>query len=195
MDRDVPLPKGVIKKEIRKGLEPQGRVSIVYSGLAHWSVEERFLLDAMGEVLSLKLREKVREDEGGTYGVHVSTELARFPREQYSVMISFGCDPERADELKQIVYQEVEALRNLPPEELYITKVREGLKKSYQEALERNGFWLDELESAYFHNLDPETILLKNEQYDSLDGAVIHETALLYLNPENFVELVLYPEE
>ena len=110
-------------------------------------------------------------------------------------MISFGCDPERAEELKQIVYREVEELRNKAPEELYITKVREGLKNSYQEALETNGFWLDELESVYFHELDPEIILQKNKLYDSLDAEMIRETAQLYLTPGNFVELVLYPTE
>ena len=109
--------------------------------------------------------------------------------------IGFGCDPERAEDLKQIVYDEVEALKQNEPDELYITKVREAYKTTYQENLEKNGYWLEQLEGHYFHQLDPGLILQKNERYDGLNGKLIQETAELYLNQDNFVELILYPEQ
>ena len=195
VDRNIPQPEGVIQERIYKGIEPSSTVGIVYSGKVLWSVEESFLLDALGEVLSIRLRARVREEEGGTYDVGVSTTLSRYPEGEYRVFISFGCAPERARELTDIVYEEIEKLKENPPEEIYIIKVREQYKFSYQESLEENGYWLNQLQQAYFHDLDQKMILEKEKMFDTLTPDLVRETAMLYLNRENYVELILYPEE
>ncbi len=194
VDRNIPLPEGVIQERIYKGIEPSSTVGIVYSGKVLWSVEEDFLLDALGEVLSIRLRERVREEEGGTYDIGVSTTLSRYPEGEYRVFISFGCAPERARELADIVYEEIEKLKERPPEEIYITKVREQYRFSYRESLEENGYWLNQLRQVYFYNLDQKMILEKEKMFDTLTPDLVQETAMLYLDRGNHVELILYPE-
>jgi len=195
LNRNPDLPEGIIKGDVKAGIEPKSRVSIVFSGMAVWSLEETFLLDAMADVLSIRLREKIREDESGTYGARVSASLERYPEEEYSVIISFGCDPERAQELIELVYEEIQTIISEPLDELYVTKVTEGLKKSYQEALERNSFWLNQLQQVYFNDLDQAIILEKEDLYDTLTPELVRETAALYLNMNNYVEYILYPED
>jgi len=64
-------------------------------------------LEVIKGVLDLVYTEKVREDKGGTYGVSVSLSEEKRPEELAEGMITFDCDPARANELKNIIYQEL----------------------------------------------------------------------------------------
>ena len=45
----------------------------------------------LGQVLSIKLREVMREDMGGVYGVRAGGQIERSPHQGRSFSISFGC--------------------------------------------------------------------------------------------------------
>src|SRR5690606_16521856 len=53
---------------------------------------ERYLLGALADALRIRLREELREDRGGVYGVGVSASVDRMLG-TYSISISFGSDP------------------------------------------------------------------------------------------------------
>ena len=49
--------------------------------------------EAMVKVLSIMLREVMREDKSGVYGVGVNLVPARIPEAGYTISIQFGCAP------------------------------------------------------------------------------------------------------
>ena len=60
--------------------------------------------------------------------------------------------------------------------------------------LKENKFWLDSISSYYFHGLDPVKILEYDKLVDGLSAEVIQAAAQDYMDANNYVKVVLYPE-
>ena len=109
-------PTGVVEKVVRKGIEPKSQVDLVFTGAAAYDVTTRVALDALAVVLETRLREKLREALGGTYGVQVDANATKVPEPRYSVTIDFGCDPQRTEELVKALFKEIDALKASRPD-------------------------------------------------------------------------------
>ncbi|WP_456427503.1 M16 family metallopeptidase [Rhodocaloribacter sp.] len=196
--RDVGIrpPKGVVEKAVYKGKEPKSRVQIVLTGEAPWSNENRRLLRVVTDVLSLRLREVLREDLGGVYGVGVNGSLSKEPREAYRVSISFGCAPERVDELTRTVFEEMARFRTEGTTETYLVKAREAALRRHEVGLEQNSYWLGSLMFSDEYDLDPNDIPDGAPRfYEHLTLDAVHEAARTFLDPANYVRVVLYLED
>ncbi len=193
-DVGVDAPKGVIDKLVKKGVEPKSRVTMIFTGPFAWNRQNTYELNSMTEVLDIKLREVLREDMGGTYGVGVWPSVARYPDEKYSVNISFGCAPERVNELTAAVFQQIDSLKSYGTTEKYLTKVKESQRRKRETDLKENGFWLNVLRSYYEYQDDPKEILYYENKVENLKLEAIQQTAQRYFNTENYVNVVLLPE-
>ncbi len=98
-DVGVRAPTGVVNKTIVKGKEPKSSVMITYSGLATFNRKNSRDMEALGSLLSIKLREQLREEMSGVYGVGARGSITHYPKEEYRFNIQFGCAPERVAEL------------------------------------------------------------------------------------------------
>ena len=76
---DLPV-RGQQELTVRRGIEPKGTVQILFTGDATWDDEARYALRAAVDVLQIRLREELREDLGGVYGVGVRETSAAGPR-------------------------------------------------------------------------------------------------------------------
>jgi zinc protease len=193
-DLGIDPPNSVIEKEITKGLEPKSKVSIIFTGTMAWDRQRRFELNAMTSVMDIKLREVLREDMGGTYGVGVWQSTARYPDEEYSVNISFGCAPERVDELTASVFQQIDSLRAFGTTDKYLAKVKETQRRKRETDLKENGFWLSSLRAYYQYNEDPLQILNYDQLTENLSLEAIQQAAQRYLNEDQYVKVVLLPD-
>ncbi len=193
-DVGIETPEGIIEKQVRKGLEPKSKVQIHFSGRFNWTPQNDYDLDAMTDVLRIKLREVLREEMGGTYGVSVSAFGSRVPREDYRVIVSFGCDPDRVEELTQAVWLQIDSLKAEPVDDLYLTKVKEIQRRAREKDLKENNFWLNKLENVYFYDEDPHTIFEFDQRVQNLSATDIQEAAQTYLKKDDVVTFVLYPE-
>ena len=192
-DDGVEFPEGIIKREVRRGIEPKSRVTIVYTGPFTWGRRERYELDSMTDVLRIKLREVLREDSGGTYGVGVSQSVSHYPDEMYEISISFGTAPEKVDEMTQLVYEQIDSLKTVGVTEEYLVKVKETQRREREINLKENSFWLGILDSYYFNGDDPAGILKYGELVDGLTLDAIQQAAQAYFNENNYVKVVLNP--
>jgi len=104
-DVGVEPPTGVVRRTVHKGLEPKARETLIFTGDFEFDRENRYTLQSMTEVLRNMLREILREDMGGTYGVGAFGSGSKEPRERYSIRIAFGADPERLDELTSATFR------------------------------------------------------------------------------------------
>jgi zinc protease len=194
-DIGVYPPKGIVDKTIYKGVEPKSQVQIIFTSPFEWSRENRLLMHALSEVLSIKLREVMREDLSGTYGVRVGASPSKFPREEYQFSISFGCDPERVEELTQTVFTQLDSLLTSGTTEEYVTKVRETTARQHEINLKENRYWLSRLSFSDTYEEDPILILEGSKDFmNRLTPAMIQEAARRYLNMDNYARFVLKPE-
>jgi zinc protease len=194
-DIGIERPKGVISKQVNKGIEPKSTVNLTYTGPFEWSQQNRYNFNAMLEALNIKLREVLREDKGGTYGVRTSGSPSLIPRKEYSITISWGCNPDRVDELVKEALMQLDSLKIKQLDSITIEKVREIQRRTHEVNLKQNGFWLNNLQFYYSNNEDPKMILNYPKMVDHLKAQTIQEAVNKYFNMKNYVKVVLYPEK
>ncbi len=192
-DIGVENPRGIVEKTVERGLEPRSLVSLHFTGDYEWSRENNYALNSMASVLRIKLREILREDLSGTYGVSVSASPSLYPREEYRISISFGCSPDRTEELTGTVFEVIDSLRNFTVEPSYVTKVSEAQKRSFETSIRQNQFWLSSLVRYAFLGQDPDLILEYPQLVNSLDAEQIKDAAGRYFDTGNYVLVVLRP--
>lgn len=189
------LPKGIAKGVAIKGTDPQSRVSLTFHGSMEYNRENRFRLRMMANVLNIKLREELREDRGGVYGVSVSASPSSRPRGEYSMRISFSCDPNRVKELKGAVMEQITWIQNAEDLESYLAKVREQERRSFETSLRENRFWLSTIQFYYEHpDEDPSLLLKLPETVEAIGTEQIRETAKKYIDTTRYIDVTLYPE-
>ena len=187
-------PKGVVEQSVRKGVEPKSLNTLVFTGPFQWSRENRYIAEAMLDVLRIRLRERIREELSGTYGVTVRSRFSHYPRETYRIAVEFGSSPERVDELTREIFAQIESLKQHGPTPRDLAKIKEIDLNEHQTNLSKNGYWLESLESALFNREDPRNILRYRELAQSLSFEDIRRAAREYLDQDNYVKVVLYPE-
>ena len=149
----------------------------------------------MGEVLSTRLLETIREELGGTYSISASANYWKTPRPEYTVSVSFGCDPTRTDALIKRVFEEIEKYKTSGPTEKQLNDEKEALLKEYDANMKNNAYLLSQIKGKYEYGEDPATLLNIPEYYRNLTGAAIQQAAKTYLNPGSYVQVVMVPEK
>ena len=193
-DLDVDPPEGVIDEVVYSGIEPRSQTVWVFAGDAEWSDDDALALNVAGEMLTTRLRERLREALGGTYFVQVSTRARRLPDEEYQVAIIYGSDPDRVDELVGEVAIEIDWLKN-GGEQSYLDTVKEQLRTSREEQVRDNGFWLDQIVSITLLGDSLEEITTFDKRLDALTLEQVAAAAERYLIDDQFVRVILLPEQ
>jgi len=187
--RDVQVrpPPGVVKKVVTKGAEPKSLVSLTFHGNAVWSRDAQNDVQMLSEVLRIRLREVLREDMGGVYGVGVGGGIERRPRQEYRFSVSFGCAPENIDKLEKAVWDEIEALQARGIGEDILAKVREQRRRAHELNLRDNNWWLYQLRQAYDYGDDPKLILDFDSQVGKVTSDRVGDAARTYLKRTQYI--------
>jgi zinc protease len=193
-DLGVRPPRGVVRRTVRKGLEPKATTQLVFTGEFDFGQENVYALSALGEVLQLRLREVLREELSGTYGTGVRASGSAGPWPQYQLSIGFGTSPDRLGELTGALLQEIELLRTRGPSEVDLQKVREMMIRSREGDLRQNHFWLQQLLVHDRHGWDMRDIFRHTERVAAIDAAGIRSAARRYLDLQNYIQVSLVPE-
>ena len=194
-DVGIEAPRGVIEKTLYRGIEPKSQSHLVFTGpFAYDGWKNNFDFRAMTTVLEIKLREVLREDLGGTYGIGVNASPSHFPDQKYSIDLNFSCDPERVEELTRVIFTQIDSLQKFGTTDLYINKVKEMRKREREINLKENSFWVNILQWSDFHGIDLLLVHQYSQLVDTLTSAVVQAAAQQYFDMENYVRVVLYPE-
>jgi zinc protease len=194
--RDVKVfwPNGVKKKVVTKGTEPKSLVTLTFHGNERWSRDNENDIEMLSDVLRMRLREVLREDMGGVYGVRVSGSISRRPRQEYTFHVGFGCAPGNVEKLEQAVFDEVKSVaeKGIGPE--YIEKVKATRRRKHETDLQDNGYWLYELSRAYRFGDDPKQFVDITPLIDKVSSDRVRAAAKKYLSSKQYVLGVLEPE-
>lgn len=193
-DVGIRLPKGVINKVIKKGSESKSTVRITFTGTTEYSDLEATQLDQLAKVLEIRLREVLREDQGGVYSVGVGANINREPVNSYSITISFGCAPENVDKLTGLVMEEIKNMKANGGTQTNVDKVIAEDTRGMQTSVKDNSYWLYNLQDKYYYNEDPKILLHDAAMVKKLTVDRIKEMANKYFNTENMIKIVLMPE-
>ena len=193
-DVGVDPPDGVVEQVVRSGIEPRSATVWVFAGDAEWSREEALALEVAGEMLGIRLRERVREELGGTYSIQVSASARLLPDHEYQVAIIFGSDPSRAEELADEVAVELDWLR-AGGDQGDLDTVKELLRTTREEQVRDNGFWLGQIRAATQRGESLTEIGRFDERLEALTLEQVVAAARRYLPTDRYVRVVLLPED
>ncbi|WBS01283.1 insulinase family protein [Pseudoduganella sp. SL102] len=193
-DTGVRPVRGVVKKEVRRGKESKSNISITFTGDAAFSQAEQLRMQALVEVLNLRLTEVLREQLGLIYGGGASGGVTKLPYPNYSVALALPCGPENVDKVIAAAFAEIRKLQENGPAAADLAKVKQNWLTSHRLALRENGFWMAQLQAAQLNGFPPESILGFTERVAAVTPADVQGAAQRYFDFDNYVQVVLYPE-
>jgi zinc protease len=193
-DTGIRPPTGVVQRVVKKGAEPKARTALVFTGPFEYSRQNRYYLSALGELLNIKLREALRENLGGTYGVSVNPGATRDPRPSYRFTIGFGSAPERLEALTAAALAQIDSVKRFGTTPEYLNKVKEAAFRARETAIKQNGYWLSQI-STFDQSGWPLAEIPNGEKLISaLTVEDLQRAAVKYLRTDNYVRVSLYPE-
>ncbi len=131
---------------------PKASVYIRFVKQFPYSYKNGFVIHILTELLSKKYLDLIREEEGGSYGVHVNSALNRLPSDEYAITINFDSDPEKVDKLMKIVYDQIDLMQSKLVSEEDIQAIKNSLLKGRAEKVLSNAFWMGNLDNMYLNN-------------------------------------------
>ncbi len=194
-DLGIVPPSGKISKTVYKGQEPKATVRLVFSGDYIYNDETNNQLDALGEVLQIKLIERLREEESGVYSPGARMSYMKSPRNRYSFTVSFGSSPENVDKLVAATLDEINKVKTNGAQAADIEKFLAEERRSTETQLKQNGFWLGYLSNQYQNNESPTKVLTYLDSLKKITPAGLKDIANKFLSGDNLIKFVLLPEK
>ena len=187
------FPKGLVDIAVPKNSEPQSQVAMVWKGDFKWKDKSRQGFTMLMNILSIKLRETMREEQGGVYGVSFNGNPVKYPEPKYTITSTWGCNPDSISKLAQTVLGEMVKIKKNGPTQEDLNKVKETLIRERETRLKENNFWVSALQNYYLNG----DRLLTLEEYKTFVSSFttkdIKKVAGKYLDTENYVKVALTP--
>jgi len=193
-DTGIRPPTGVVQRVVKKGAEPKARTALIFTGPFEYNRQNRYYLSALGELLNIKLREALRENLGGTYGVSVSPGASRDPLPSYRFTIGFGSAPERLEALTTAALAQIDSVKRFGTTPEYLNKVKEAALRSRETAIKQNGYWVSQIATFDQSGWPLAEIPDGDKLISALTIDDLQRAAVKYLRIDNYVRVSLYPE-
>jgi zinc protease len=194
-DLGIHIPTGQITRKVFKGSENKATVKMVFSGDYIFSAENNMTLQAIKEVLEIKITQHLREDESEVYSPSVQVSYSKYPRARFSFTIAFGCAPANADHLMKSVVKEMDTLKKNGPTLEDLDKFKAEYKRVHELQIRENQSWLDYLLSQFENHDDPTLTLSYNQRLNNLTPGIVQKAAQTYLSGVNDLRFELLPEQ
>ncbi len=195
-DRQVRTPKGKVERNIEIPLEvPKSTVIVLFNKEMEYTLKDAYTVSLLGEILTNRYIKTIREEQGGTYGVGVRGSASREPYNNYSIYMTFECDPGKATELKPLLYKEVDnVIRDGVTEEELDKVIKNTLKETEQSKL-HNTYWLTTLITYYKTGVnlnDPENM---ENLVASIRPDDVRDFAKKFLGDAKVIDLTFSPRQ
>ena len=170
---------------------PKATIYSIYSGQMTYDLQHILSASMLSQILDLVYTEKVREEEGGTYGVQAGTAVQDFPEGRTILQIVFDTDPAKWKDMNQIVRTELQRIAKEGPRQEDFKKTFDNMQKRHEEKLQENGYWLNVLDVYYCKGLDALTPY--TETLQQMTPETIRTFTDRLLKQGNFIEVVMEP--
>lgn len=195
VDLGIRPVSGVVQQAVHAGGEAKSTVSITFTGSADYSEAEQLRLQALVDVLNIKLIDELRERLTLIYGGGIGGGLARTPYPHYQLGLMLPCAPENVDRVIAAAMGEIRKLQDEGVKETDLAKVKQNWHTTHRKSLRENSYWLGRLQSATLYGTDPATLLEYDRRVDAITPSEVQQAAQRYLRRDNYVQVVLYPEK
>jgi zinc protease len=151
-------------------------------------------MGALRDLLDIRLREALREDKGGTYGVGVGASCRHLPTDHYEISVSFGSAPERVNELVTAMFSVMDSIKAGAISDSNLIKIKEIPLRAHETGLKQNASWLSAMADADEDGRDQRDFLRVPELVSAVTKEQLRDAARMYLRKEQYARFTLLPE-
>ncbi|MFD2148485.1 M16 family metallopeptidase [Mucilaginibacter antarcticus] len=185
-------PTGQVTKTVYKGASTRATVQLVYSGKYDYSEANNLQMDALEEVLNIRLADSLKDASILSPSIRVN--YAKNPEGNYKVTIAFLTDVANTDKAVEYILTEISKLKQTGPTEgeikMFILRQARNIQGQYKQ----NTFWQASLSTAAQNQQDPGKILYRIQQLDQATPQSVKAALNKYLG-SNLIKLILLPEK
>ncbi len=158
IDRDIDYYRGEVDFKREYNSENISNIIILYRTHIPYSKKDEISLKALVSILNVRLRELIREEKSGVYGINISADIARLEKNKSNAIIQFSCDPKRKDELISYVYKTINKIKKELVTNKELAVYKKKFKVSYQTNMKEDRYWLEKMVDSFKFNTPLEEI-------------------------------------
>jgi len=194
-DMGVRFPGGVVKEGVSKGKEPASQTVLSFFADPGFDEFEMHRVRAASSVLNIRLREILREELGGTYGVSVGFSNTPPIKGNGMMTIQFGSSPDNVDKLVAATLKEIERLKAEGPSLDDVNKVKELERRDLETNAKQNSYWLGSMQTVHMFGWDPAGIARRLDRTEKLTPEIIKTMFQKYFPMDRYTLVTLEPEQ
>ncbi|MEG2340235.1 MAG: insulinase family protein [Odoribacter sp.] len=154
-DNGVRGPQGKLQREISiPQTNDKAVVVMKYEKEIKNTPQREICLSLLTTILENRLNERLREQEGGTYGVHITAGGTKIPYESFSIMVNFDCSPKNAVQMKEAVEMAVSEICQSGVTMDEVKKITRSMLLEEEQEKTQNGYWMDVIQAYYVDGLN-----------------------------------------
>lgn len=196
-----PFPKESKSIVVNKGIDDKGHIYMAFGDSLPVcdDIDEKFreneIIHQLASLLNIRLREVIREDKSGSYGVSTNGYIDGWPERYYRVSIEFGCEPARQDELYETVIDTIKEIQKGNISDDLIEKLKETYIRTTETNIRNNYWWLNRFTAEVLFEYEP-TWFTKDtgKVAEWITKEALVEAANKYLNTDVVLKAYLKPE-
>ncbi len=185
---------GVNRLNFKKGQEQKSLVITMQRGELPYTEDLALQADMIGEILSIKVIEEIREQMGAIYGGGFNGSFERYPYARYTFSGQFPCGPENVEPILKKANEEIANLKANGPSQKDLDKVKLAKLEKRKESIKTNNYWNAKLEQLMFWDYSKQRFLNMESELNKITVADIKATANKMLDGKNSFTAVLLPE-
>lgn len=183
------------KLNFKKGQEQKSLVITMFSGEAPYSEDIALQTTLVGDILTIKALEQIREKMGAMYSGGFSGSFERYPYPHYTIQGGFPCGPQSVQPVIEAAKAEIEAIKAKGPSQADLDKVRLAVIEKRREGIKTNSYWAGKLEQLLFWDNSKERFLNFENEINKITVADIKATANKLFDGKNSLIATLDPEK
>ncbi len=193
-DNNVNFPAGKTERQIPVSMQTEkANVVVIFNKESDHNPKNNLITEVIRGILRIRYTEEIREKEGGTYGVGVSSQSEKFPKPQKTLQMSFDTDPERAEYLKSILYREIDKLVNEGPSFDDFDKVIKNMQKEREQSKPNNSYWMNVLAGFYQLGINGDAPESFEKILENMTTEDVRKFAGEYFSGPNVVDIIFVP--
>ncbi len=165
--------------------------TVIYNILAkkRYSQKNSIACSVLSEVMNTLCTETLREQEGGTYNVSVTSRISRHPADELTLMFNFNTNPEQAQSLLQQAIALLQQVAEEGPSTETFNSAREYLKKRHADYRGSNAYWMEALTERMRY--DSDDMLTNDKALESVTPKDVQRIARRLIRSRHTAEVIM----
>ncbi len=170
-------------------------IFLLYRAKIPFTQKKDISLHALISILKVRLRELIREEKSGVYGISVNGNIPLLRKNRdSSLTIYFTCDPKRKDELIKYIYNTIKEIKEKPVTQKELNTYKKKFKVTHEINMRENSYWLSKMINNYKFDIPLLNIYKLPKMIDNITPKDIKEIANDIFR-ENILQAELNPKD